>query len=220
YLFLSVESFTPAGRQSHSSVLVENKIYFFGGVMDDGNCTNEVFYLDWSKQFNSEFPSWTDLTLNSGLDFKSCWATAVLNDDTIYLIGGIMDDQNNDDSFVSLLYAFNPKSGQWNTPAIQGNKPERRRNVQAIADDTRNIYVFGGKTDENLGSKIVQFFNDMLILNVNDLTWSYGPIANVPLKRDLYTASLLSDGRIVYIGGREQYADNTQHEKFPIYNEN
>src|SRR4051812_24130105 len=31
-LILKVESFTPTARHSHSSVLVENKLYFFGGV--------------------------------------------------------------------------------------------------------------------------------------------------------------------------------------------
>src|SRR6266498_1161348 len=32
YLFFRVESFTPVGRIGHSSVLVGDKLYFFGGI--------------------------------------------------------------------------------------------------------------------------------------------------------------------------------------------
>src|SRR5687767_3913175 len=93
FLFLEVESFTPVGRLAHTSVLVENKIYFFGGVLDNGFCSNEVFYLDVSQPFNMGAPQWNDLTQNSGLPFKSCWATASSSDQkTIYLFGGITDD--------------------------------------------------------------------------------------------------------------------------------
>ena len=48
----------------------------------------------------------------------------------------------------------------------------------------------------------------MVILNANDLTWSAGSTLNAPLRRRDYTATLLPDGRIVYIGGREMTADN------------
>ena len=51
-LFLEVESFTPAGRYGHASVLVESKLYIFGGVLDSGFSSNEVFYLDLSQPFN------------------------------------------------------------------------------------------------------------------------------------------------------------------------
>ncbi|CAI2191065.1 17442_t:CDS:2, partial [Funneliformis geosporum] len=163
YFFLIVESFTPFGRLAHSSVLVENKLYIFGGVTDD--YSNEVFYLDLSQQFNAEYPPWTDLTLNS-----------------------------------RIVYEFNLKSGQWIMPVMKGIVPERRREFQAVADDFGNIYVFGGIA---IGSNNFQIFNDMAILYTVDLTWSYGPIVNAPTPRADYTATLLSDGVIVYIGGRE-----------------
>src|SRR4051812_27637542 len=52
--FLGVESFTPLGRIDHSSILFENKIYFFGGEVgnENDNYTNDVFFLDVSQQFN------------------------------------------------------------------------------------------------------------------------------------------------------------------------
>ncbi|CAI2197946.1 19760_t:CDS:1, partial [Funneliformis geosporum] len=153
-------------------------------------------------------PPWTDLTLNSGIGFKSCWAAAAFtnndNYSTIYLIAGIMRDQNQVDAFTSLVYAFNLRSGQWNIPVMKGKIPDRRREFQAVADDFGNIYVFGGGADHYIGSTNVQFLNDMAILNTSDLIWSYGPIINAPLPRVGYTATKLSNGVIVYIGGRER----------------
>src|ERR1051326_8398248 len=92
YLFLEIESFTPVGRIAHSSVLVENKLYFFGGI-DGSFISNEVFYLDVSRPFNIQAPPWNDLTSSAGIPFKSSWAAASLsninNEQTIYLFGGI-----------------------------------------------------------------------------------------------------------------------------------
>ncbi|CAI2182423.1 19557_t:CDS:2 [Funneliformis geosporum] len=193
YLIFEVESFTPAGRLAHSSVLVVNRIYFFGGVDDQSNDLSEVFYLDLSKPFDMATPSWKDMSATSAIPFRSAFATtASTNNDNnpiIYLIGGLTRDQNNVDTFISLIHAFNPKSKKWNTPIIKGKEPERRRNIQAVVDDVGKIYVFGGKTDNSLGSEIIQLFNDIAIFNTKDLNWSQGPIVNAPLKRDLYTAT-------------------------------
>ena len=86
FIFFEVESFTPAGRLSHSSVLVGNKIYFFGGALDYIRNSDEVFYLDVSKSFDIANPPWVDLT---SIPFASEWATVALddlkNDTNIYL---------------------------------------------------------------------------------------------------------------------------------------
>src|ERR1044072_9472540 len=91
-LFLEIESFTPAGRFAHSSVLVENKnnLYFFGGETGkfEGPCTNEVFSLDVARSFNAEVPPWNDLTSKAGIPFRSCWGTvSLINNQTVYLFG-------------------------------------------------------------------------------------------------------------------------------------
>src|ERR1043166_7261516 len=80
YLFLEVESSTSAGRLAHTSVLVGDKLYFFGGITDTSSgSSNEVFYLDVSQPFNIQAPSWNDLTPSAGIPFKSSWATASLS---------------------------------------------------------------------------------------------------------------------------------------------
>ncbi|CAI2175346.1 13963_t:CDS:2 [Funneliformis geosporum] len=215
YLLLIVESFTPVERYGHSSVLVGNKIYFFGGY-DGRNYTNEVFYLDLSQKFDTELPPWTDLTSNSGIGFKSSWATTVAindknNNPIIFLIGGVNLDQVGGSAFTSLVYTFNLQSGQWKIPKIKGTETVRRSYIQAVVDETGKIYVFGGLFDGSTGLEMSQ---DMIILNTNDLTLSYGTITNSPLKRYLYTATLLPNGMILYIGGLEY--DNIEKEHITL----
>ena len=135
YLFLEIESFTPVGRIAYSSVLVKNKLYFFGGV-DKSFMSNEVFYLDVSRPFNTQAPSWNDLTSSAGIPFKSSWATTSLsninNEQTIYLFGGINRDLvTSEDNFVSMVHSFNLNSLKWNVPTIKGMQPERRRQLSS-----------------------------------------------------------------------------------------
>src|SRR5688572_20727570 len=66
-----VEPFSPAGRSGHSSVLVGDKIYFFGGELDENRNSDEIFYLDVSESFEMESPPWVQLT---GIPFGSSWA--------------------------------------------------------------------------------------------------------------------------------------------------
>ena len=96
-MFLEVESFTPTGRLAHSSILVENKLYFFGGALNGKSCSNEVFYLDVSQSFDMAAPPWNDLTPNAGIPFKSVSGTAsfsdINNEQTIYLFNGVTHDK-------------------------------------------------------------------------------------------------------------------------------
>jgi N-acetylneuraminic acid mutarotase len=126
--------------------------------------------------------------------------------------GHQLRDQNNQLAFDTLVYQFDPKSGQWNRPIIKGGKePIRRREYQAVVGD-ESIYMFGGAVDNLVGSDTVQFLNDLIIFNTNDLTWSEGSTLNTPIPRWDYTATILSDGRIIYIGGIEHTVDDIYRE--------
>src|SRR5688572_16372229 len=91
FMLFEVEPFSPTGRLAHSSVLVGDKIYFFGGALDFTRVSNEIFYLDVSKSFDTANPSWVNF---ASIPFGSNWAAVELddiNDDpNIYLFGGVM----------------------------------------------------------------------------------------------------------------------------------
>jgi N-acetylneuraminic acid mutarotase len=221
-LFLEVESFIPGGRLAHSSVLVENKLYFLGGVVDNDNnfCSNEVFYLDVSKPFNMQAPLWTDLTPNAGIPFRSCFGSVSLNkinnEQTIFLFGGItLDIATNNDYFPSIIYSLNLNSLKWNTPAVKGNPPARRKETKSITDSGK-MYTFSGVVDNTIGSTTVQYLNDMTIFNTADSSWS---IISTPVSgRASYTATLLEDGNIVYIGGYEDTPKDVDISQIILYN--
>src|SRR6266542_6656530 len=76
-ILIKVEPFTPQARVGHSSVLVENKLYFFGGNNLSNNF-DEVFYLNTSKTFNITSQPWIDLTASAKIPFGSSWSTVLL----------------------------------------------------------------------------------------------------------------------------------------------
>src|ERR1043165_7876496 len=87
FIFFEVEPFVPRGRLAHSSILVGDRIYFFGGTFDEIYNTDEVFYLDISKSFDVTNPPWVQL---GGIPIGSSWATVAYSDPNIYLFGGVM----------------------------------------------------------------------------------------------------------------------------------
>ncbi len=171
------------------SVFLGDKLYFLGGyVTTSGSHSNEVFYLDVSKPFKSNIPSWVDLTSSAAIPFGSSFATVSLininNSRTIYLLGGFLIDSE------SFIYAFNPQTLKWNIPQSKGNTQTRRRDIKFVSDDSGKVYIFGGYNDINSS------FNDMTIFDTNVLTWSI-KLQLMFLQQGSYTATLLSNN----IGG-------------------
>ncbi|CAI2168470.1 3647_t:CDS:2 [Funneliformis geosporum] len=217
---------------AHSSALVGNKLYFFGGERDDGFCTNEVFYLDASQSFNLVNPPWVDLTLNAGLLFRSCWATVSFNyrQQIIYLFGGRMYYPTDQNTFISNVHSFNLNSSIWSIPDVEATPPKKRLIVDSVIDNTGKMYIFGG-FDYNFTN-----FNDMVIFDTvalswlisgmddkqiidisvvylydtNSLNWSVkvAKTSSMIEGRVDHTAVLAPDGKIIIYGG-SKYLGNT-----------
>lgn len=145
---IKTESFT-GERCGHSSVLVDSKLYFFGGIKVNGFLSDEVFYLDVSKTFNIESPPWVDLSMHAKMPFGSAMTTMSLvyidNEPIAYLFGGMMYDPiTNVNIYVTNVHRFNPKTLEWNVPTINGKEPLKRRNIRGVSDDNGKIYIFSG----------------------------------------------------------------------------
>ncbi|CAG8534884.1 uncharacterized protein OCT59_001639 [Rhizophagus irregularis] len=201
---IKIDSFT-GERVGHASVVIGSKLYFFGGIKINSFCSDEIFYLDVSKTFSIESPPWVDLTIHVKMPFGGAMNTVSLvtiNDEPIvYLFGGVMlDPITGEDLFVSNTHTFNPKTLEWKIPFIKGKEPERR-NIRGASDDTGKIYIFSGFYDAYLYSNTVHFFDEMLILDTFNSTWSYSTAPNMPIRRAGYSATMLKNGVIVYIGG-------------------
>ncbi|CAG8446410.1 6100_t:CDS:2 [Funneliformis mosseae] len=102
------------------------------------------------------------------------------NKDTIFLFGVTIDI---DESAASLVYAFNISVPQLTNTNIRGTQPKRRKASSVVCDGNARMFIFGGTNSED------------------QLTWSLGSSKNIPPPMELATANLLSNGKIVYLGG-------------------
>jgi hypothetical protein len=107
-------------------------------------------------------------------------------------------------SLKSVLYSYNLETNEWTIPTTNGIAPGKRREMNGIINNkTGKFYVFGGLSDQFTGTENIIALNDMNIFDTISLTWSKGSTIYAPLPRADYTATLLSNGIIVFIGGRE-----------------
>ncbi|PKY43847.1 hypothetical protein RhiirA4_457942 [Rhizophagus irregularis] len=205
YIFFGVESYVPVGRIGQSSILIGNKIYYFGGITDVG-ASDDAFYLDLSQSFNIVNPPWTQMP---NIPFGSSWASVALdnsNNADIYLFGGMMFDVTTQkDSFKSFVYKFNVNSLSWNIPNVGGTAPSRRIEMKAISDNSGKIYIFGGASNSLVSASTRTFPNDMITFNIAGPSWSINTAVN---GLATYSATLLSNGIIVYVGGLSPFNGN------------
>ncbi|PKY40935.1 galactose oxidase [Rhizophagus irregularis] len=216
-IILSTEtchSLIPIERNAQSSVLVDIRLFILGGRSYKPTLSlDQILYLDVSKPFNTANPPFE--VLNVSIPFGSSFATAFLSPqkDVIYLFGGTTRDVNTNvfNNIKSVLYSFNLETNEWTIPTTNGIAPENRRLINGVINNENGkFYVFGGSNDYFAGANYGRALNDMNIFDTISLTWSKGTIENAPLPRISYTATLLSNGIIVYIGGTEIYLNKSR----------
>ncbi|RIB17743.1 hypothetical protein C2G38_1403904 [Gigaspora rosea] len=132
-----------------------------------------------------------------------------IDNSTVFLIGGQALDQTKQNIInAPLVYTFNSITSQWNTINTTGfyNYSITLVRMQAVMYKDGKIYIFGGKeVDYTVGSiNNGPFTNKMNVLDAKTLTWtSLNLNNNVPTPRVSYTATLLNNSLIIYIGGYE-----------------
>ncbi|CAG8574571.1 14481_t:CDS:2, partial [Acaulospora morrowiae] len=175
-------------RAGHTAVLIDNKIYFHGGVSDSGYIYSDLFYLDVSNPFNvsdiSSMP-WSDPTSIPAFTARSYGAACAgsITSKSIFFIGGTLSSGH----FVD---EFNTTTLRWNFPLVSGESvPQNRSQIQCVVLKDA-IYVYSGNIE-----------NDMIKLNTTSLTWSVEDEINPPAAYGGYTATLLPNGNIVYLRG-------------------
>ncbi|KAF0548079.1 galactose oxidase [Gigaspora margarita] len=210
FLFVNCQNI-PNPRYEQTSSLIGNRLYFFGGDLSTdykndsaANLTNEVWYLDLSSSFNTTTPPWRkDVGMQIGYNFGALCVSPI--DNSGFLVGGRMYIPNsaNINLGSSPVYVFNSNISLWATPNIIGfNSSFKMRNqIQTVIDNYGKIYIFGGTNYTGLDTSYL-VYTDMSILDTTSMIRStLDTPTNGPPPYLSYTATLLSTGIIVYIGG-------------------
>ncbi|KAF0538928.1 galactose oxidase [Gigaspora margarita] len=194
----------PSPRRSQTSTLVGTRLYFFGGQTSTIT-SNEVWYLELSNSFNISTPPWhNDVAMPVGYSFgTSCLSP--INNSTVFLIGGrILIANTRNYSYTSSVYKFDSNTSQWTTPTINTFNPSfvARNEMQAVIDNNGKIFVFGGINHGNNDNITTTAYFDMNVLDITTMTWSITTQPQSDITYADYSATLLPNGLIVYIGGR------------------
>src|SRR5688572_8517363 len=183
------QNFIPGPRTGQAAVLVGDKIYYTGGY--EFIPLSNFFYLEL------EMNTWIDLT-NQGVNLPLIAGHAAdiggINQDLIFMIGGVYGEQN-------IVYQFDTKTNTLTTPLIQGNVPPIRGYINTVSYQGK-IYVLDGLLGGVSGNTA---YNGLDILDTINLSWGVGSLEGAPPPRVAYTATLV-DEIIYYIGGIQQVA--------------
>ncbi|RHZ52436.1 hypothetical protein Glove_461g29 [Diversispora epigaea] len=199
--------YNPPKRIYHNSEIIDDKLLIFSGWTNIADYTFELFYLDLSKPFDNNNLTWT-LIPEGSLPIHTYQSATVLSLDnsTIYLIGGYMTNKiTHNYDYSNLVYAYNYPTSAWSAPELGGDIVPPRQSIRGVIDNSRIIYIFGGFNATDLVNNTGDLYNDMNTLNTVSNTWTTLSISeNIPIRCSHYTANILPNGIIVYIGGIEK----------------
>ncbi|CAG8790149.1 5014_t:CDS:2, partial [Dentiscutata erythropus] len=216
-------AFTPTNTVwGHNAALLGSKIYYTGGtipnatiwkdVKDFSNTPNqyatqseEFYYLDVSVPFktNETINSWVDLSSVSIIPPHSWSAFSLCGPEssTLVMFGGDFGKKTP----ANLVFTYNTTTLEWHNPVTRG-QPLNIITHSVCDFKTGKMYMFSVTLDTANAS--------MNIFDTKSLTWGVGSLIGAPSGRFDYTATLLPNGNIVYIGGVDS------HGPIPLYNIN
>jgi N-acetylneuraminic acid mutarotase len=131
----NVSGTIPSERYGHSAVVIENKMYVFGGCDSLGRFNNDLFVYNFDKK------RWKQLTPSGTLPKARHFHTAVVHDGCIWVFGGKSNGYMND------LLCLNLKTMSWEPQEYFGGKPPSKRYGHTAVVHNKCMYVFGGYDD-------------------------------------------------------------------------
>ncbi|XP_056430495.1 host cell factor 2 isoform X1 [Hyla sarda] len=194
----------PPGCAAHGFVCDGTRILVFGGMVEYGRYSNDLYELQasrwlWKKLKPHSLPSGSLPCPRLGHSFS-------LHGNKCYLFGGLAneseDNNNNIPRYLNDFYELELRQGSgvvgWNLPQTKGAPPTPRESHSTVIYSKKDcgkskLYIFGGMSKCRL--------NDLWELDIESMTWS-SPEAKgtFPLPRSLHTANVIGNRMYVFGG--------------------
>ncbi|OPJ80459.1 host cell factor 2 isoform B [Patagioenas fasciata monilis] len=200
----------PPGCAAHGFVCDGTRILVFGGMVEYGRYSNDLYELQASrwlwKKVKPQAPSTGSPPCpRLGHSFS-------LYGNKCYLFGGLAneseDSNNNVPRYLNDFYELELQHGSgvvgWSIPVTKGVLPSPRESHTAIVYCRKDVgspkmYIFGGMCGCRL--------NDLWELDIETMTWSRPETkGTVPLPRSLHTANVIGNKMYIFGGWVPQSA--------------
>ncbi|XP_013205855.1 host cell factor 2 isoform X2 [Microtus ochrogaster] len=205
----------PPGCAAHGFVCDGTRILVFGGMVEYGRYSNELYELQasrwlWRKVKPQPPPSGSPPCPRLGHSFS-------LYGNKCYLFGGLAneseDSNNNVPRYLNDFYELELQHGSgvvgWSIPATKGIVPSPRESHTAIIyckkdSGSPKMYVFGGMCGARL--------DDLWQLDLETMSWSKPETkGTVPLPRSLHTASVIGNKMYIFGGWVPHKGENPEN---------
>ncbi|XP_069811701.1 host cell factor 2 isoform X1 [Dendropsophus ebraccatus] len=194
----------PPGCAAHGFVCDGTRILVFGGMVEYGRYTNDLYELQasrwlWKKLKPHALPSGSLPCPRLGHSFS-------LHGNKCYLFGGLAneseDNNNNIPRYLNDFYELELRQGSgvvgWNIPQTKGAPPTPRESHSAVIYSKKDygkskLFIFGGMSGCRL--------SDLWELDIETMTWSSSEAKGAfPLPRSLHTANVIGNRMYVFGG--------------------
>ncbi|XP_045121414.1 host cell factor 2-like isoform X3 [Portunus trituberculatus] len=197
-----VKGDVPPGCAAYGFVVDGTRILVFGGMVEYGKYSNELYELQASRwEWKRVKPR---LPRNGPPPCPRLGHSFTLIGNKVFLFGGLANDsedpKNNIPKYLNDLYTLELRSNSnvmsWDIPDTYGSPPPPRESHTGVAytsKDKPKLVIYGGMSGTRLG--------DLWILDINTMNWERPTVSGIhPLPRSLHSATLLGTRMFVFGG--------------------
>ncbi|KAH3799783.1 hypothetical protein DPMN_153399 [Dreissena polymorpha] len=208
----------PKGRYEHAIELFEDGFYMFGGMLDDENYSDELWF------FNVTSETWT-LCANESVfkPLKLSGHTLTRVEDNLYVFGG----KTKDGLFWSNIYKINGHiPTEWQEVLPLAGKSSARRLVghsTVYHKESKSLLIYGGYSHNADEPRYGSHKDELHMFHVENKIWSKiktnealdnGP---APSQRSFHSANIMGNYMVVFGGNTHIHHDVEKCYDYEIY---
>ncbi|XP_032598003.1 host cell factor [Drosophila grimshawi] len=195
----------PNGCAAYGFVVEGTRMFVFGGMIEYGKYSNELYELQATKwEWRKMYPETPD---NGVTPCPRLGHSFTMVGEKIFLFGGLAnesdDPKNNIPKYLNDLYILDTRgvhshNGKWIIPKTFGDSPPPRESHTGISFTSKdtgklNLLVYGGMSGCRLG--------DLWLLDTDSMTWEKPRTrGQAPLPRSLHSSTMIANKMYVFGG--------------------